>query len=317
MKLKSASSTHEVGLGDKIRQGLILASMHLQGRRGLTFSWLDGYVREYNDALRAYGRPKLEASRVLEIGFGARPHRLVWLHNSDINVWGVDLDKPLLELSPKSVFDIVRRNGPERAIKSITRYCISDKHQWRTMASEIGARGRTFLMPKERLIVADAASGDFWAKVGQMDFIYSEDVFEHIPGESLEILVEQMARALRPNGLALIRPMVFTGICGGHQLEWYPHTLDQHIERRTAPWEHLRQNRYPADTYLNRLTRQDYVDIFEKHFHILENKAMKPDRGESFITSAIRAELSRYSDEELFSNSVRFILEPKQNSARQ
>jgi len=206
---------------------------------------------------------------------------------------------------------VLRQNGPERAIKSILRYCISDIRHWRQMASDFGRRGRKFSIPKDRLTTADAASESFWAESGSFNFIYSEDVFEHIPREHLNSLAEQMASALRPNGLALIRPMVFTGICGGHHLEWFPHTLDQPINRRTEPWEHLRQNRFPANTYLNRLTRREYVKIFERHFRILENEAMEPNRGERFMTSQIRAELHDYSDDELFSNSVRFVLEPK------
>jgi hypothetical protein len=169
-------------------------------------------------------------------------------------------------------------------------------------------------MPDERLLVADAASAGFWAKAGYFDFIYSEDVFEHISREGLSALVGWMANALRPKGLALIRPMVFTGICGGHHLEWYPHTHGLQMSRRTEPWEHLRKNRFPANTFLNRLTRKDYVDIFETHFRILENEAMKPNLGEQFMTSQIRAELSEYGDDELFSNSVRFVLEPKQSN---
>ena len=310
--MKSTSSTREVPLSDKLRQGMTLASMHFRGRRELSFSWLDGFVHEYDTTLAAYGRPTLRESRVLEIGFGARPHRLVWLYNLAVDVRGVDLDKPLLKLSANSLYEILRHNGAERALKSITRYCISDKQQWRHMASEVGSRGQRFSIPEERLIVADAATEDFWSQVGHMDFIYSEDVFEHIPQENLNILLEGMAKSLRPNGLALIRPMVFTGICGGHHLEWYPHTLDQQRVRRTEPWEHLRRKRFPADTYLNRLTRREYVELFEKYFRILENKTMNPRRGEQFMTYEIRRELSYFDDDELFSNSVRFILEPKQ-----
>ncbi len=228
-----------------------------------------------------------------------------------MDVWGVDLDKPLLRMSPKSLLEIVRHNGTERAVKSLARYCISDNHRWTQMAHEIERRGQAFRVPEDRLKVANAASVSFWEEIGPVDFVYSEDVFEHIPYESLEILVEQMAEALRPNGLALIRPMVFTGICGGHRLEWFPHTFDQNINRRTEPWEHLRKDRFPANTYLNRLTRQEYVEIFDRHFRILENKAVNPNQGRQFMTPEIRAELSNFGDEELFSNSVRFVLEPR------
>lgn len=309
--MKSSSSLNEVPFSDKLREGFKLATMHLRGRREVDFFRLDKCIDEYDAVLSRYGGPPLRSSKVLEIGFGARPYRLIWLYSSGVDVWGVDLDKPLLKLSPKSLLEIAEQNGTERALKSIVRYCISDTHQLHQMASEVGRRGRAFRIPEDRMAVADAANTGFWAKVGRVDFVYSEDVFEHIPRKDLEALSGQMATALRPNGLALIRPMVFTGICGGHHLEWFPHTLNQKISRRTEPWEHLRRDRFPANTYLNRLTRKDYLDLFAKDFWVLEDETTKADLGAHFMTSEIRAELSQFCDNELFSNSVRFVLKPK------
>jgi SAM-dependent methyltransferase len=309
--MKSSSSLKALTLCEKVRQGLALASMHLKRNWTNPIFNLDVCFEEYEAVLARYGRPSLERSRVLEIGFGARPFRLVWLYNSGVDVWGVDLDKPLLRLSLQSLVEVIRQNGTERALKSLVRCCISDKTQWKQMASELRGKGRSFTVPEERLIVADATSANFWTGVQSVDFIYAEDVLEHIPRERLANLVEQMAKALQPSGVALLRPMTFTGICGGHHLEWYPHTFRELTNRRTEPWEHLRQDRWPASTYLNRLSRKDYVDLFEKHFRILENEPMSPDLGAQFMTNDIRAELSQYSDDELFSNSVRFVLEPK------
>ena len=84
------------------------------------------------------------------------------------------------------------------------------------------------------------------------------------------------------------------------------------IRRRdkTAPWEHLRKNRHPANTYLNKLSRTDYRELFSRHFRILDEKTMKPDYGRQYLSDDIRNELTSYSDDELFSNSVRFVLEP-------
>jgi hypothetical protein len=100
-------------------------------------------VKEYDAILRGYGKPSLRESKV-EIGFGARPYRLVWLYNSGIDVWGVDLDKPLLGLTPKSLLKVVRRNGPERAMKSIVRHCVSDRLQWRMVESALREKRMAF-----------------------------------------------------------------------------------------------------------------------------------------------------------------------------
>lgn len=309
--MRSSSSSTNAPLLGKLREGMDLVFMHLRGSHGIDIPGLDACLDEYKKILSRLRRPTLQESTVLEIGFGARPYRLVWLYNSGVQVWGVDLDKPLLHVSPNSLLAVMRQNGAERAIKSVIRYCMSDARQWNKLATEVGRRGRNFRIPEERLAVADAASTAFWAKAGKFDFIYSEDVFEHVPAKDLRTLVRHMADALIPNGLALIRPMVFTGICGGHHLEWYPHTLNQQMSRRTEPWEHLRRDRFPANTFLNRLCRKDYYDLFAEHFRILEEHVMKPGLGAEFMTDQIRTELSEYGDYELFSNSVRFVLEPK------
>jgi hypothetical protein len=307
--MRSSSSLKEIPLLDKLREGVRLTSMYLRETNKIDFRSLDNCIEEYDATLSRYGRLPLRQSKVLEIGYGARPYRLVWLYNSGIQVSGVDLDRPLLDPSPSSLLQVMRQNGAERAIKSLVRYCVADAHQWRQMATEVRRRGRAFRIPEERLAVTDAACADCWKNAGTFDFIYSEDVFEHIPRESLSELVGRMADALRPNGLALIRPMVFTGICGGHHLEWY--TIQEQVERRAEPWEHLRLGRFPANTYLNRLSRRDYVDIFAEHFRILEDEAVHPALGAQFMTDQIRSELSQYGDYELFSNSVRFVLQPK------
>jgi len=309
--LKSSSSLRAVSLAEKIRQGAVLALMHLQRNRAQLFADFDKSMAEYSAILSRYGRPSLSESKVLEIGFGARPFRLVWLYNSGVDVWGVDLDKPLLQPSMKSLVGVIRKNGTERAVKSLVRYCITDKNQWRQLGSELKRKGHPFVIPADRLIVDNAKNPNFWTGLQPLNSIYSDDVFEHIPKEDLTVIAGKMANALRPKGLAVIRPMIFTGICGGHHLEWYPHTINEPTNRKTEPWEHLRKDRFSSNTYLNRLHRKDYAELFEKYFRILENEIIEPNLGRQFMTQEIRAELSQYSDEDLFTNSVRFVLEPK------
>ena len=50
-----------------------------------------------------------------------------------------------------------------------------------------------------------------------------------------------------PDGLALVCPNIFTGITGGHRLDWNRFSFTRpHPRRHTPPWDHLRDNRYPA-----------------------------------------------------------------------
>jgi hypothetical protein len=70
----------------------------------------------------------------------------------------------------------------------------------------------------------------------------------------------------------------------------------------------LRDDSFPANTYLNRLTLADFRQKFRMHFDILEERTMLPDLGREFLTDEVRRELASYPDEELFSNNVLFVL---------
>ncbi|MGE0093241.1 MAG: methyltransferase domain-containing protein [Alphaproteobacteria bacterium] len=312
--MRSSSSLRTLPLGLKVSEAFALLRMHLQ-RRHLDVGHYpyDALIAEYSSILERHGRGAIGGQRVLEIGFGARPFRLAWLFNRGIDVTGVDLDMPLVKWTPLNMLRVARASGWMRAGKSSLRYFISDTKEWRFLADLFRKEhGTNFRFPADRLVVADASTDEFWDRAGKFSFIYSEDVFEHIPKEHLQNLVRRMAASLRPDGLAVIRPTVFTGITGGHHLEWYAHKVPElDAARSTEPWEHLRQNRRPANTFLNGMTRREYVELFTPHFEILENRAMHPDLGREYMTDAIRAELSAYGDDELFSNSTLFVLAPR------
>lgn len=276
------------------------------------FSDLYAEVREYADCLQRFAKKPITACRVVEIGYGTRPRRLFWLANLGVDVVGIDLDRPVSRATPGELLRVVRQNGWERALKTLVRLVLFDRRQWRGFAREVErVTGRPFRRPDDRLLVGNAAAPEFWARHRELDFIYSEDVFEHIPRADLERIVAQMASSLKPDGLAFIRPCVFTGITGGHALEWYGHTHALAMDRRSEPWEHLRRDRFPANTYLNRLTRADYRALFAAHFDILEERVRHPNLGRRFLTAQIATELAAYGEEELFSNEVLFLLRPK------
>lgn len=203
-----------------------------------------------------------------------------------------------------------RHNGLERTAKRLVRYFLFDRRKWRAFEQLVERHtGQPFRMPVERLFVGDAGDSALWTRLGnKYDLIYSEDVFEHIPEKDLDAVVQHMAARLDENGIAVISPMIFTGIAGGHSLEWYPHMVEQESKRRSEPWEHLRGDRFPADTFLNRVPRGAYRAIFARSFDIVEETVLMPELGRRFLTSVVRRELAEYTDDELFSNKVRFVL---------
>lgn len=275
------------------------------------FTGLLAQVHDYDDLARRHvGRP-LAACRVLEIGFGARPYRLFALHALGVDVLGVDLDQPVLRA--RDTLAVLRTNGAERALKSAVRYALFDLVENRRLARFLGASaGRRFSPPADRLVVADAADPAFWrAHPGPYDFVYAEDVLEHVPEADLRMMLALLAGALSAEGIALVRPMVWTGLKGGHHVEYYGYRPGDPPSPVVPPWDHLRGRRFPANTHLNELGRRDYRRLFDDAFEIVEETVVEPGLGSGLLTPALRAELAAYDDDELLSNKVSFVLRPR------
>ncbi|QSR86412.1 class I SAM-dependent methyltransferase [Candidatus Methylacidiphilum infernorum] len=265
-------------------------------------------IEEYNRYLLTYSHKSLYESKVFEIGFGPRPYRLLALIGLGIEAWGIDLDIPVLEGTIGQWLELLKKNGLERFLKSFFRFYLFDLKERKELEKSLKMKKGAFTIPKERLWVGDAAELEL--PCSSFDLIFSEDVFEHIPKERLEILVAKMGLWLKPGGLALIRPMVYTGIAGGHLAEWFPGNISSGlISKKSEPWEHLRKNRFQPNTYLNKLWRKDYRFLFSKHFLILEEKVKYPALGQEWLTEEIKKELSCYPEEELLSNNVLFVLQ--------
>jgi hypothetical protein len=266
---------------------------------------------EYDALLTRYSGLRLMQARTFEIGFGTRAGIMIALTSLGADAYGVDLDVPLLAGNRAELLAMYRKNGLERAIKSVIRFTLFDFFWRSSLGKGLSQRGSQLVMPaKDRLLVQDAAMTD-WPD-HSFDLITSESVFEHIPLPSLKVLVGKMCRWLKPSGIALIRPDVFTGISGGHLLEWFD--LDPRRRRNSEPWEHLRKRRYHGNVYLNELCRADYRRLFSDHFQILEETVTNPNQGRAFLSDEVAEDLKSYDDDELFSNGVSFVLRPKISS---
>jgi len=278
--------------------------------RQRNFSPLLADLRLYDELCRTYIGKPLSDCRALEIGFGSRPYRLFTLHAAGVDVTGVDMDEPLLSAS--DLIPILKRNGFWRAAKSAARYGLADIWENRQLSAFLATLGAGELdTPRERLKVMDAASPEFWAaNPGPYELVYSDDVFEHIPEADLIRLVELMAEAIPPQGIAVISPMIFTGIKGGHYVEYYGYS-DGPAPQGVPPWDHLRQRTVDTNTYLNELPRAPYEAIFREHFDILDETEVTPGLGRNLMNDSLRSELGAYDERELFSNKVRFVLRPR------
>ena len=309
--MKLAPSSGDVTLRQKAGEAVALLRdfadrRHIEPEAPAALAELDEYAR----VLERHAGRSLAGARVLEIGYGARPWRLIGLRSMGVDAIGVDAEVPILRGSPSEYLEAYRRNGLERMAKSLLRRTLFDRRERRAFRAELERRGLEERADPEAFLVSDAADLDL--ADGSLDLIVSEDVFEHIARGSLERLLPAMARWLRPGGLALIRPNVFTGITGGHLVEWYRSSFERPgLVRRSEPWEHLRGRRFTANTHLNGLTRSDYRRLFSAHFEILDEQVKLPGLGREFLTPDVAAELSAWDEDELFSNQVLFVLRPQ------
>ena len=307
-------SSAPIPLGEKVRELTSIFLMFARSaaeNRSATDVLAD--VAEYEEALRHHAGLDLFRVKALEIGFGARPLRLFALAALGTDVSGVDLDVPLLSCSAAELHDMYRRNGAERVLKSLIRFALFDLRERRSLDRALRQRRTRLEIDGRRLRIGDAAALETDAE--SLDLIFAEDVFEHIPPETLRELVPKMARWLRPSGLALIRPNVFTGIAGGHLAEWFPHMIETTRRRRKSePWEHLRLNRFHPNTYLNKLCRADYRTLFRDKFEIVEERVRRPNLGREYLTPETALELEQWGEEELFSNQVLFVMKPRTTS---
>lgn len=308
---QSTSSRRDVSFASKVGEWVSHFRMRLAARNSSdALRGVEADVNEYAASLKEHCGRELREERILEIGYGARPLRMFYLTGMGYRATGIDLDRPVLRGVPREFLRILKGNGLERMLKSIVRHYAFDVAERRQFARQIAGRGGAWRVDPAQFVVGDASADDGQLQ-GEFGLIFSEDVFEHIAEHKLVALAARLHARLAPAGLCLVRLNLFTGITGGHLTEWYPHTLKSKAPRRSAPWEHLRQRRYRANTFLNGVRLARYREIFRQHFEICQEKVIEHTQGRDFLTPEVRADLAEYTEEELLTNNILFVLKPR------
>jgi SAM-dependent methyltransferase len=300
---------------------MYLSQLLLQYKRkrkdNFGFHRLMNNIEEYQGYSEKYlGRP-LSGLKALEIGYGPRPFLATALSARGADVFGIDLECPMLRPSVRSFVNIAHRNGTERALKSLVRLLVFGSHERaafeRTFHCSLGES-----MRHTYLIVGDAADPNAWRAIpNDLDLIISEDVFEHIPALDLPAVLRCMAEHMSGDGLALIRPNIWTGITGGHFVEWYHTNVDDVHRKGRPPWSHLRTGEGEPSVYLNRLTLRDYAALFSRDFDIVGVVNGEYGLGAQYLTPDVLAELpDGVSKDDLLTNNVMFAMRKRSGSGR-
>lgn len=232
---------------------------------------------------------------ILEIGCGQRAVQTLLFHTDGAEVTGIDLQIPTYRMNLPVFLRILRRSGFERALKSFTRHLFFDRHYFSEVSKTYGKPVR---FDGADIRVMDATRMPFDS--GSFDFIFSRSVLEHV--DDVAAAAREINRLLRPDGISVLFIHLFPCLSGGHCHAWgHP---DPSSPPGVPPWDHLRDQRFPADSYLNRLTIGQYRRIFRDAMEVVEEETFV--EGEAFLTREIEEELAAkgYTREDLLTSTL-------------
>ena len=238
-------------------------------------------------------------SRVLDIGCGANAPMSVLLHSAGATVTGIDAyvgHRWGLGVNPARYIDYVREAGVLRTLRKMVGEIVYDRHYYTTLAEKTGLTLTERHLDLRQMDVRSPALAD-----GSVDLVHSNATWEHIP--DVAEANRQVARLLRPGGLAYIEIHLFPALSGGHDLPWIVPGKTELGD--VIPWQHLRNPAWQAPVFLNRLREADYDRLFRAtpNLEIIEWRTEYTE-GQQLLTEQIRAQLPGYSDEELTKRSI-------------
>ena len=249
------------------------------------------FERIHDALVGALGRP-LAGARIVEIGCGQ------WLANVELlaahgaQVTGIDP-----ELPPRSAGDYLRcarTLGVERATKSLATGLL--RPPFARQLRGMGSLDRARVEPRLARGVAEALP----VAAASCDAAISDNVFELLP--DVEGATRELARVLRPGGVAVIVIHPITAFSGGHHPATFHHGDDASWEPRVRPWDHLHADGAPVGVFLNRLRPRDYRAIFDAHLEVIRWTVLR--EGARFLTADVRRALPGFDDDELTSGKI-------------
>jgi len=259
-----------------------------------------GECRALEAMAETYLGLRLQNLRALEIGAGQLPRQMAYFARAN-RVVGIDLDRVAPDEGWSQYAEMWRRNGPGRVLKTLGRKALGfDRRLMRELYRQLDCP----TPPKFERMQMDAGHMSF--DDATFDFVYSVDVFEHLPAP--EQVIDETVRVLKPGGAAVISLLPYTAEAG-------PHDLRTHGGPRhgLAYWAHLRPAHaaeVQPSVYVNRLSTADWVSLIERKLPGATFERSRPFNHGELVPAlqSLRAagELAAYSDDDLLGYRWRF-----------
>lgn len=299
--MKTTMAGQRIPLKSKLAAGFNIYKAHRRGEFSNAAKDI-AYHRKLVGYLEKFANVHVDRARVLDLGCGQTATQTALFTADGANATGIDIEIPTFSMGPRTFVRTLRRNGPERAFKSLVRHMLFDGRLFRDLSKEYG---RKVSFDNLDVRIMDATAMEFGDST--FDFVDSMAVFEHI--SDVPAAVRDLNRVLKPGGVAVITPHLFASLSGGHNLEWlWP---DEQAAETVPPWDHLRDNRYPAGAYMNKMKLAEYREHFHAGLDVVDEKLV--GEGERYLTPELEAELGAkgYSRDDLLTRTITFFARKK------
>jgi SAM-dependent methyltransferase len=254
--------------------------------------------RVFIDAARANGIDPYK-SRVLDVGCGDNAPMTVLLHAAGATVTGIDHyigHRWGLGVKPSRYWRHLQKVGPARAMRKVIGELTYDRHYWNALETATGLplTDRGLDLREMKIEQMDIPSDS-------VDVIHSNATWEHLV--HVDRANREVARVLRPRGVAFIEIHLFPSLSGGHDLPWIvPGTVEMGGQ---LPWRHLRDPNWTPPVGLNRWRERQYRQAFEGTPGLeIINWQTEYTEGAHLLDADTRAALPDWTDEELTKRSI-------------
>lgn len=299
--MKVISSNQSVSIISKIRYAWSIFKGYSEGHFGNPQAQIVRH-RDLLDIMSRYGGINPDGANILDIGCGQTAPQSVLFKADGAHVVGIDLELPTFRMSPAIFYQSLKANGMERAVKSLLRHVLFDRRFFSQLSSAYGKP-----LDLDGLDLRLMSANDMPFVDDAFDFIYSTWVFEHV--EDVPGALKEIARVAKPSAILWFGVHLYPSLSGGHNPEWV--APDQSPSKSVPPWDHLRDNKFPVNTFLNKLRLNDYKKAFADQFDVLDLRLAC--EGEKILTPEIQSELEQkgFSREDVLTHNAFFICKKK------